>query len=90
MSTGRPWQGAFLLHEGAGAQKVRAPNKGPSPFLRKAGDGPVPFPRVGSGRTFFPGGSFETLFLGEEGKRRGSQEGVSAEAGAQRSPQGFL
>lgn len=73
MSTGRPWQGAFLLHEGAGAQKSRAPNKGPSPFLRKAGDGPVPFPRVGSGRTFFPGGSFETNCSWEKRERGGGR-----------------
>ena len=51
--TGRSRQGSFLLQEGAGAQKAPAKKKRPSLLVPSAGDGPVPFPLVRSGRTFF-------------------------------------
>lgn len=76
--TGRSRQGSFLLQEGAGAQKAPAKKKRPSLLVPSTGDGPVPFPWVRPGRKLFSVGSFETDLLGEAGKRRGSQEGVSA------------
>lgn len=60
-STGRPRQGSFLLQEAPVLKKrAHVKKERPSLCIPNAGDGPVPFPWVRSGRTFFSGGSFET------------------------------
>ena len=78
----------FPSAEGRGGSKSARPTKDP-PFIPNAGGGPAPLPWVRSGRTFFPVGSFETNCSWEKRERR-VEEGVSDEAGATWSNQGFL
>ena len=69
-SMGRPRQGSFLLQEAPVLKKrAHVKKERPSLCIPNAGDGPVPFPWVRSGRTFFSGGSFETDCYWEKRER---------------------
>ena len=62
----------------------------PPLFIPNAGDIPVPFPRVRSGRTCFPVGSLKQIVAGKGGKEEGVAGDVSAETGAKWSRHDFL
>ena len=71
--TGRPGRGSFLLREDAGLKKREREEKKPPVLRPNAGDVPVPFPRVRSGRTFPPLAHLKQMVTG----RRGKEEGVA-------------
>ena len=73
MNMGGSRQASLLLWKSAGAQKAHAKKKRPSLFIPNAGDVPVPFPRVRSGRTFPPLAHLKQMVTG----RRGKEEGVA-------------
>ena len=81
----------FTSAEGRRCSKSAANQKRPSLFLPNAADGLVPFPRVRSGRTFFPVGELKQIVTGKRGKEEGRlPESVSAETRAKWSHQDFL
>ena len=61
------------------SKKCTRQTKDPPLFLPNAGDAPVPFPWVRSGRTFFPVGSLKQIVAGKRGKQEGGRRGISAE-----------
>lgn len=77
------------MQKGSGTQKVHAKKKRPSLFIPNAGDVPVSTHWSGQGAHSSRLANLK-LLLGEEGKRRGSQEGISAETRAKWSNQDFL
>jgi len=92
MNTERSRQGSFslLLQKAVCTQKA-CPKKKRSPSLSlMQGEYLSPFHWSGQGAHSSWLANWNKLLVGEEGKRMGSQEGISVEAGAKWSNQDFL